>query len=196
MSSKPTVTPWVGTRSASAQAFGDRPIASQAVGTYRGKLDPIMNTAARPFRTVDASIGNLPFRETPEATLTKSLHLAPTPLMNAFFSSTNLDAMQKLLAGEVKRRTGFAIGRQSDDDLLIIMRAMYADHAMHAPRSVPGEVARLNRIVLNRIIDQVISAMTAYLAYLRDASRPREPLPIGVATSLKGTRSFELFRRV
>lgn len=193
-SSAPT-RPAAGIRAPSGQPFTGAPHAPQGPPA-RQALDSVFDSFARPYPSVDSSIGNLPFRSSSQSTMAKTLFMDHTPLIDAYFSPQNLDAVQELLRGAVARRTGFQIGRQSDDQLLIVMRAVYADHAVHSPADVSKEVQRLDRIVLSAVLDKVIANMTSYLAYLRDASRPREPLPLGVATSTKGTKTFEMFRRV
>lgn len=175
--------PATGIRSVSADAFA-RPASAQP-----RKFDPIYDSAARSFPLTDTSPGNLPFTESVQATMARTLHLQPNTLTDAYFSTANIARMQQMLTAEVKRRTGFVIGPQSADELLIIMRGIYADYADRTARDVATEVARLDRIVLSRVIDRVIANMTGYLAYLRDASRPREPIPHGVTTSTKGTKS-------
>ena len=188
----PSVKPLTGMRAASAQPFPSAPPASSP----RGALDPIFDTFEKPFNMLNTNVGNLPFREKQEDTMARTLHMPSTPLITGFFSARNLQRVQKLLHDAVAKRTGFQIGPQSGDQLLVVMRAMYADHSVHNPPDLKKEITRLNRIVVGAVLDKVIANMTSHLAYLRDASRPREPIPLGVATSTKGTKTYELFRRV
>lgn len=118
--------------------------------------------------------------------MAKTLYMAKTPLIEAFFSTQNLDRVQAMLVAEVKRLTKLQISRQSDEEVLIVMRAIFADHATHNPRDLGAEVERLNRGVIGATIDGVISGITARLAYIRDASRMRTPIDRGAATSTKG----------
>ena len=123
----------------------------------------------------------------------RSLHQPRTPLFDAFFGITNIDVLQNRVRATIQQRSGFAIDRQSDTDLVLIMRRAFADSAnVGAP--VAEEVARLNEMVLFVVVPMVASGVAGYLAYLRDASRLPEPPARGQQTSVKGTKTFEMFR--
>lgn len=126
--------------------------------------------------------------------VTRSLNQPSTPLLQAFFAQANVDDIQNRLRGTIQRQTGYAIDRQSEQDLMIIMRKVYAEHANNKQTEVRAEVERLNGVVLSITVPMVASGVAGYIAYLRDASSLPEPLPRGQQTSVKGTKSFELFR--
>lgn len=122
----------------------------------------------------------------------RTMELAPTPLARRFFSRRNIDWLQRELASYVLRRTGVRIGRQSDEQLVIMMRYVYRQSG----RNVGGaaEVARLNTLVLREAVPQVGSGIEQHLMYLHDASQLAVPLPRGQATTVKGLRTAELAR--
>lgn len=135
----------------------------------------------------------LPSLENRLAGVMRALNQPRTPLLEAFFSVENMDVIQNRLRATIQKQTGYAIDRQSDTDLTIIMRKVFAEQAQHqTPPST--EVPRLNNIVLGVVVPMVASGIAGYLAYLRDASRIPDPLPRGIQTSVKGTKSYELFR--
>ncbi len=192
----PLPVPYSGERAASGRPFSSPAIRAAPFSIPASSLDPVCNQYAQPFPFADRSPGNVPFRERLSTRMAKTLDMrADSPLMRAFFSEDNLDAVQDALRDAVKRLTGFVIDRQSDDQLLIVMRAIFADHAQNSPRDVAAEVKRLDHGVVTTVLDQVISGITSYLAYLRDASRMRTPIARGAATSIKGlTTTLPLFR--
>lgn len=128
------------------------------------------------------------------ACVVRSLNQPRTPLLEAFFRIENVDVVQNRLRATIQKQTGYAIDRQSDTDLLVIMAKVFGEHASHTQDDVAGEVARLNERVLNVTVPMVAAGVAGYLAYLRDASRLPEPLPRGVQTSVKGTKTYQLFR--
>lgn len=196
-STVPLPKPFTGIRSASGDPFGLPTSSAPYAPVSKAPLDAVYRNVARPFATVDSSRGNVSFREDLAERMAKSLYMNVTPLIREYFSEKNLDAVQAALASEVKRLTGFKIDRQSDDSMLIVMRAIFADHAIHQPKNVGAEVARLDRGVISAVIDGVISNITAHLAYLRDASRMRTPMERGAATSTKGLNTtVPLFRPI
>lgn len=133
-----------------------------------------------------------------EDTLTsvlRSLNHPRTPLNETFFGLVNLDVIQNRLRASIQKQTGYAIDRQSDTDLIVIMRKVYAEQAAHSQgANVQAEVDRLNNMVLHVAVPMVASGVAGYLAYLKDASSLPEPIPRGTQTSVKGTKTYELFR--
>lgn len=109
-----------------------------------------------------------------------------------FFGQANVDAIQASLRDVIKKRLGYAIGRQPDDQLLIIMRYVYMNEARNDGGT--AEVRRLNELVLKEIAPMVASGVLQYLAYIRDASRLPTPIPRAQATSVKGTTTTQLFK--
>lgn len=124
-----------------------------------------------------------------------SLGQCVSPLSASFFSKENLNNIQIALRNRVHCKTGHTIGRQNEDTLLIIMRAIYALHAQNptTPEEVTREVQRINELVLAEIVPMAAGNLAAYLGYLRDASTMATPMPRGVNTSRKGTDVFSLF---
>lgn len=122
----------------------------------------------------------------------RSTHLQGNDLSQRFFSNDNMEHLQRRLQGEIKKRTGFVIDRQSDEQLAIVMRYVY----IQSGRNTGGaaEVKRLNDLVLREVVPQVGAGLAQYLAYLRDASTLPTPIPRGLATSVKGTKTTELFK--
>jgi len=119
-----------------------------------------------------------------------------TPLFDTFFSTVNMDVVQNRLRATIQQKSGYAIDRQSDTDLLVIMRRVYGDNANVGASDVAAEVSRLNDLVLFNVVPMVASGVASYLAYLRDASSLPPPLPYGQQTSVKGTKTYELYRGV
>jgi hypothetical protein len=126
--------------------------------------------------------------------MTRTVHLQGTDLSSRFFSVANLDEIQDGLRDAIRAGTGYTVDRQSDDALLAAMRHVYVRDARNTGMDVGREVARLNRIVLAEVTPMVASGLVQYLAYLRDASRLPQPLPRPQQTSIKGSKSTELFR--
>jgi hypothetical protein len=126
--------------------------------------------------------------------MTRTIHLQDTDLSLRFFSVANVQEIQNRLRDFVRRETGYTVERQSDDALLAAMRHVYVRDARNNGMDVGRELARLNSIVLSETVPLVITGLTQYLAYLRDASRLPPPLPRPLQTSIKGSKTVELFR--
>ena len=122
----------------------------------------------------------------------RSTHLQQTPASRMFFAQANVDTLQKRLQQEIQKRTGMRIDRQSDEQLLIVMRYVFIQSGSNMGSA--NEVARLNELVLAEIVPQVGAGLMQYIDYLRDASTLPTPIPRGQATSIKGLKITELFK--
>lgn len=127
-------------------------------------------------------------------TMLRGIREDPNPLNMAFFGTSNIDALQGRIVSVIKQKTGMTIGRQSDDELLVVMRNVYMSAGALRSGNVSREVSRLNEQVLRIAVPNVGAGLAAYLGYVRDASRLPEPLPRGEQTSIKGEKTAALFR--
>lgn len=146
-----------------------------------------------PFRMYDEDQGSKP--EVYE-NIINSLRIQMTPLNREFFSRRNVDRIQSDLRRCIQKKLKITMSRQSDDQLLVIMRGLYMQHADPSPDSVRDELIRLNAIVVAECAPMVASGIKQRLAYLEDASRLPPPLERAQNTSVKGTRTLELDRSI
>lgn len=102
-----------------------------------------------------------------------------------FFSEQNLNIIQGRIRRIVYEKTGYIIGRQSDEHVAYIMRAVYLEHSLHG-RGVAQEMERLNAIVVSILFPMIASNISQYVGYLRDASRIPAPLTRPTNESVKG----------
>ena len=123
-----------------------------------------------------------------------SLHACNTPLFDAFFSNHNIERIQTQLRIIIREKTGYTIDRQDVNQLVIIMRGMFAMHANPNAQDPDAETRRLNAYVLSEIVPMVGTGLSQYLGYLRDASQMHVPLERPKNMSIKGHNTFELFK--
>jgi len=112
-----------------------------------------------------------------------------TPLSVEFMSDKNLDVIQRRLAQQVKSETGKTISRQSDVELRGIMESVF--EAFGDISGGKKEIRRLNDVVLDIVVKQVVAGIESYLMYLKDASTLPEPLSRGTFASMKGERNLQ-----
>lgn len=153
--------------------------------------------SAHPYSMFGAGAGNSASAEAVEpraVAMLRSIREVPTALNMAFFGNANVDAIQAELAAVLRARLGVDISRQSDEQLLILMRSVYAQHSSNRTADVQSEVYRLNGMVLAEAVPLVGAGLRQHLVYLRDASRLPEPIPRGLQTSIRGDKTVSLFR--
>lgn len=114
---------------------------------------------------------------------------APDPVTELFFSSENMDRVQKMIRREVKFRTNneYELDVDQDEaDLLVSMRAVLFD--MYGGRFLPfkikHQVKELNRKVLNYIVPDIVSNMKQEYGYIKEINKPLEPMirPMNVSS--------------
>ena len=122
----------------------------------------------------------------------KITKLANNALSNYFFSSTNINILQKTLVDTVKSKFGYSIGRQSDTELLNVMNYVYDQHALHCDHNIEIQINNLNEIVIDMVLPMIITGVKQYLGYVKDASTTYTPMSRGKTTSIKGENSLSM----
>lgn len=113
-------------------------------------------------------------------------------LSKAFFHPKNVDNIQKRIIAEVFYRTNgvYLIEKQDEQDLQIVMRAMFIQHARHERGNIPAQILELNNIVVDDIVPNVISEVNAYIGYLERAFGPRKIMDRPENVSNAGLRTL------
>lgn len=112
-----------------------------------------------------------------------------------FFSRVNIDALQDGIRYRVHVQSGarrLVIDRQSDIDLLLVMKGIYLEHARHVrDGGCVRHVRRLNEKVLDYAVPRVLAEVDMYLKYRHDVSTIAVPMDRPANMSLKGDRQLE-----
>lgn len=106
----------------------------------------------------------------------QSLRQPLTPLNSAFFSRANVEQLHASIQRRVAESLGLAIDKQSDWELLLIMRRTYLETANNWPEELDAEIERLNSMVLQEAVDVISKNITRYLVYRSNIPMP-EPMP-------------------
>lgn len=115
--------------------------------------------------------------------------LERTPVSNLFFSRKNVDFLQHMMKKLVYKETGNIIGRQSDEELLIIMRSIYLSDSKNLPTEISRQVADLNYKVLKyAVYDEILPKVKGYVTYLYDNLRTNVVLPRERYVNQRGSR--------
>jgi hypothetical protein len=179
-------------------------------------LEPTLTTP--PYTELEFPLYLKPARVTyPDviAAVFRSLRQPPTPLNTAFFGKQNVDALQAALRDGIVGTMGLLIERQSDWEMLLLMRRVYLETANNWPDNVDEEVQRLNSMVLLEAGAAVSRNISQYMAYRSTLPMPVEvpdpaesltttpfPMDTGTPTPMRnlnaeyeeGVRAFDLSR--
>lgn len=109
-----------------------------------------------------------------------------------FFGHKNMKKLQELLRREIYYRSDkkFIIEDQSEDDLLVAMRAVYLQYAVNLPYQIDDQVNKLNYMTVDYVAPDCLSAIKQFYAYIRDISSPIQPIDRPINVSKKGTRTL------
>jgi hypothetical protein len=84
------------------------------------------------------------------------------------------------------------IDRQSDSDLLLVMRSYYLQYAQNNPNRLQEELDELNKRVVNFCSNRIAVEVEAYRYYRKDIMDFPAPIANPVDTHIYGTRTGEL----
>lgn len=115
-----------------------------------------------------------------------------TSLNKQFFSQENIDLLQSRIQGEVRQMVGAEIGRQSDPDLMLVMRSYYLTYARNNPNEIREELAELNDRVVGFCSNRIAVEVEAYRYFRKDILDFPDPIQRPVDTQIYGTRTGEL----
>jgi hypothetical protein len=117
-----------------------------------------------------------------------------TPVSDMFFSAQNIDLLQDAIRLKVYNSTGIVVGRQSDQELKIIMTSMFFRHSRHVANDITGQVREINGHVIKYAVKEVETNLKQYMAYRKDASTMPIPLDKPQLMGTKGTKVLEIQR--
>ena len=143
-------------------------------------VPPAVLYAPEPYLTPDSIAERIQFRH------------SDTPLNNLFFSQGNIDSLQMKIQAAVQSMVGGAIDRQSDADLILIMRSYYLQYASNNPGNLAAELAELNERVVAFASNRISVEVEAYRYYRKDIRDFPAPIANPVDVHIYGTRTGEL----
>jgi hypothetical protein len=136
-------------------------------------------------RTTDDTMGNFPYKHI----LTGIQEI--TPFSALFFSRQNVDELHRRVRYEVHRTTGKIISKQDEIELITIMRGTYLQHSLNPQykSEYKAEINRLNNVVINELLTDLISNVQQYIGYIKDITSNPVPLATPINTSITGTKT-------
>lgn len=116
-----------------------------------------------------------------------------TKLSDIYFSNDNINILQLGIRNKILNESNgkIRLGRQSDDELKIIMRSIYYQYGKNQKDNIIGQIRELNEKVLEWSIPRIITNLKQYEKYIEDISTMPVPLERSQLTSEKGTKSME-----
>ena len=116
-----------------------------------------------------------------------------TTLSDLYFSQVNVDYLQTEIISRIFDKTNkqHVIGKQSEEELLIVMRSIYLQHGKNMDTHLDEQVDKLNELVLDYCVDNVYSNLVQYIGYIDDITRDQPILDRPQSFNIKGDRSLQ-----
>jgi hypothetical protein len=106
----------------------------------------------------------------------------------AFFSPENIAKLQACIRNAVYKKGGYDIDDQSVDELQIIMRSFYLQYGKNLSYNIPGQIAELNKLVIDWAVPAIVSEVEMHIHYQNDINKLPEPIAHPQWMSGAGTR--------
>ncbi len=112
----------------------------------------------------------------------------PSPLVDAYFSDFNKEALQDQIIAAIKEKTGYEIQRQNYSDLDALMQRVFTNMRRDPYSNVREQVDAMNARVVKEATSTISTGMLQQLMYMRDISQNAVPLAVPVSTSTYGNK--------
>lgn len=118
--------------------------------------------------------------------------LQESVLSRMFFHPKNVNIIQMRIIKDVfdKTKGKYLIEKQSEDDIMVVMRSMFLQHARHLEYDLDKQVDELNFYVIDDVAPGIISEIWAQEGYLKKVFEPREIMEHPINLSSSGTRTL------
>lgn len=111
-----------------------------------------------------------------------------------FFSKENINILQEGIINSVYNTSDgrYSIGRQSDQELTIVMRSIYFQYGKNLNFNINEQVRELNIKVIRWCVDEIITNINQYMNYKANVSTLPMPMERAQLPSQKGTKTLEI----
>ena len=117
-----------------------------------------------------------------------SINQCPTPLNTAFFSDFNMKVIQRGLKQYVYDKVKVKIDSQSRDALIALMQAVFITNAENPYGDVTDQIKFMNKRVIEKASEQVLSGVAQYYGYIDDIDKPLSPMDLPRNTTTYGNK--------
>ena len=121
--------------------------------------------------------------------------LENTQLSVTFFSAENVTLLESGIKAEVYRLSNrtHLIDKQDYDQMYMIMRSIFLEHARHQEGNIPKQIEELNRRVIEYCAPRILSEIITYIQYKKDISTLVVPLDKPKSVSKDKSIEFKRF---
>ena len=109
-------------------------------------------------------------------------------LSKIFFHKRNLNLIQNEIRSGVFHATNgkYLVDRQNDQDVKVIMHAVYEEHSKNLPTKIKQQVRELDDLVVSACVEMIIAELASKRRYYRDINEPCRILDRPECASARG----------
>jgi hypothetical protein len=112
-------------------------------------------------------------------------------LSKNYFSDKNIDLLQKTIISEIYKLTkGTKIQKQSEDELLIVMKSIYLQYSRNNEDNIEKQIDSLNNRVLEYCINNVYTNLIQYNKYIEDITSQQKLMEFPKNVNIKGDKGL------
>jgi hypothetical protein len=112
--------------------------------------------------------------------------VVPNALSRTYFSNDNIERLQLQIIDSVYNSCQKKISRQSYQELQIIMKSIYLQYGRNLPYDIEGQVATLNKYVVDECARIIVPNVLQYNKYMDDITSPIPVMPLAQNVSNRG----------
>jgi hypothetical protein len=117
-------------------------------------------------------------------------HYEKSKLSIKYFDKKNVDYLQNKMISQIFRLTKTKISRQSDDELLIIMKSIFLQYGLNNDSNIDKQISELNHRVLDYSIGNIASNLKQYNHYIKDISSEIKTLDMPTYVDSRGEKTL------
>ena len=110
----------------------------------------------------------------------------PNAVSRTFFSNDNVERIQRQIVDNVYKESQQQIGRQSYQELQVVMKSMYLQYGRNLPTNIDEQVQTLNKYVIDECVRIIVPNVLQYRKYIEDITSPVPVMPRSQNVSNKG----------
>ena len=109
-----------------------------------------------------------------------------------YFSQTNVDYLQDQMIERIYKKSNgkHIITKQSEDELLIVMRSIYLQYGKNNDTNLQYQINDLNERVLDYCVGNILMNIDQHYAYLKDITKEQEIMDKPQYVHIKGEKSL------
>ena len=119
-------------------------------------------------------------------------NLKSSSLSDLYFSQSNIDYLQDQIIERVFKKSfgKYKVGKQSEEELTIIMRSIYLQFGKNNDSQLQLQIDELNEKVLEYCIPNIITNAEQYLGYVKKITSKREVMEKPKYVHVKGDKTL------